>query len=109
MGLGLQDAAPDHSTISRFRTQLARAGVAERLFAAVEEKLAGRGVLVKQGTLVDATLVDVQVRRPKGAATERAARAIRTRPGPGGAGRPASATSCTWAWTPSRSWSGARR
>ena len=69
VGLGLQDAAPDHSTISRFRSQLTRAGLAEPLFAAVEAQLAARGLLVKQGTLVDATLVDAQVRRPKGGAT----------------------------------------
>ena len=69
VGLGLQDAAPDHSTISRFRTQLAQAGLAERLFAAVEQQLGARGVLVKQGTLVDATLVAAQVRRPKGGDT----------------------------------------
>ena len=69
VGLGLQAAAPDHSTISRFRTQLATAGLAESLFAAVEEQLATRGVLVKQGTLVDATLVAAQVRRPRGGTT----------------------------------------
>lgn len=48
VGLGLQDGAPDNSTISRFRTQLAREGLAERLFTAVEEQLAARGgVLVR--------------------------------------------------------------
>ena len=36
VGLGLQDDAPDHSTISRFRTRLTAAGGAEPLFAAVE-------------------------------------------------------------------------
>ena len=66
VGLGLQDDAPDHSTISRFRTRLTAAGVAEPLFAAVEQQLAARGMLVKQGTLVDATLVAAQVRRPRG-------------------------------------------
>ena len=66
VGLGLQDAAPDHSTISRFRTQLTTAGLAARLFAAVEEQLAARRVLVQRGTLVDATLVDAEVRRPRG-------------------------------------------
>ena len=66
VGLGLQDDAPDHSTISRFRTRLTTAGLAEPLFAAVEQQLAARGMLVKQGTLVDATLVAAQVRRPKG-------------------------------------------
>ena len=69
VGLGLQDAAPDHSTISRFRTQLTTAGLAARLFAAVEEQLAARRVLVQRGTLVDATLVDAEVRRPRGGAT----------------------------------------
>ena len=69
VGLGLQDDAPDHSTISRFRTRLTTAGLAEPLFAAVEQQLAARGLLVKQGTLLDATLVAAQVRRPKGGAT----------------------------------------
>ncbi len=69
VGLGLQDDAPDHSTISRFRTRLTATGVAEPLFAAVEQQLAARGLLVMQGTLVDATLVDAQVRRPQGGAT----------------------------------------
>ncbi len=69
VGLGLQDAAPDHSTISRFRRQVTTAGLTARLFAAVEAQLVARGVLVQQGTLVDATLVEAQVRRPKGGAT----------------------------------------
>ena len=69
VGLGLQDDAPGHSTISRFRTRLTTAGLAEPLFAAVEQQLAARGLLVMQGTLVDATLVDAQVRRPRGGAT----------------------------------------
>ena len=42
------------------------AGGAEPLFAAVEQQLAARGMLVKQGTLMDATLVAAQVRRPRG-------------------------------------------
>ena len=56
VGLGLQDDAPDHSTISRFRTRLTTAGLAARLFAAVEQQLAARGLLVMQGTLLDARL-----------------------------------------------------
>lgn len=65
VGLGLQDAAPDHSRISCFRIPLARSDLAERLFAAVEQQLAAWGVLVQHGTLVDAP-----VRRPqKGGAT----------------------------------------
>jgi IS5 family transposase len=71
-GFGLDDATPDHSTISRFRTQLTRRGLAAPLFAAVGRQLEARGLLVKQGTLLDATLLEAQVRRPPFAAGPRA-------------------------------------
>jgi len=66
VGLGLADDAPDHSTISRFRSRLTDAGLAEPLFAAVAQQLAAQGLLVKHGTLLDATVVEAQVRRPRG-------------------------------------------
>lgn len=66
VGLGLAADAPDHSTISRFRTQLSTAGLAAALFAEVERQLAAQGLLVRQGTLLDATVVEAQVRRPRG-------------------------------------------
>lgn len=55
---------PDHSTISRFRSIVAARGVGERLFAEVTRKLDAAGGLVKAGTLMDATLVAAQARRP---------------------------------------------
>ena len=64
VGLGLQDETPDHSTISRFRTELSRRGLSEELFAELECQLDNRGMMVKEGTLMDATLVEAQVRRP---------------------------------------------
>ena len=51
VGLGPQDDTPDHSTISRFRS-------------ALEAQLDAQGLVMKQGTLLDATLVAAQVRRP---------------------------------------------
>ena len=63
-GLGLEDDTPDHSTISRFRTELAQRGVSERLFGELQKQLEEQGLLVKAGTLLDATLVAAQVRRP---------------------------------------------
>lgn len=63
-GLGLEDAVPDHSTISRFRTLLAQRGLAETLFALVERQLDARGVMVKTGTLIDATLIDAAAAEP---------------------------------------------
>ena len=109
VGLGLQDDAPDHSTISRSRTGLTAAGLAETLFAAVTRQLAARGLVVKQGTLLDATLVAAQVRPPgRRGARARIAPGTRTRPGRAGGPAPASGTSCTSAWTRVRSWSGGR-
>ena len=64
VGLGLQDPVPDHSTISRFRSALAARGLGERLFAEVTRQLDAAGWLVKAGTLLDATLVAAQARRP---------------------------------------------
>ena len=64
VGLGLQDPVPDHSTISRFRSALAARGLAERVFAEVTRQLDAAGWLVKAGTLLDATLVAAQARRP---------------------------------------------
>lgn len=64
VGLGLQDPVPDHSTISRFRAVLAARGLGERLFAEVTRQLDAAGWLVKAGTLMDATLVAAQARRP---------------------------------------------
>ena len=64
VGLGLQDPVPDHSTISRFRAVLAERGLGERLFAEMTRQLDAAGFLVKAGTLLDATLVEAQARRP---------------------------------------------
>ena len=86
VGLGLQDDTPDHATLSRFRTELAQRGLSERLFGELAAQLEERGLLVKAGTLLDATLVAAQVRRPStdaglGAKSERDPDADWTRTG----------------------------
>lgn len=68
VGLGLDEGQPDHSTLSRFRKMLRERGLDGRLFDEVERQLDGRGLLVKSGTLLDATLVDAAVRRPRASA-----------------------------------------
>ena len=60
VGLGLQDAAPDASTITRFRQQLTKRELAAPLREAVAGQLEARGLLVKHGSLLDATLVAAQ-------------------------------------------------
>ena len=98
VGLGLQDPVPDHSTISRFRTALATHGLGERLFAEVTRQLDAAGWLVKAGTLLDATLVAAQARRPSMADGPGAGSATPTRRRVGRAkvGAPTSATRRTW-------------
>jgi IS5 family transposase len=64
VGLGLQDDTPDYSTISRFRATLEELGISETLFKELEAQLDERGLVLKEGTLMDATLVKAHVRRP---------------------------------------------
>ena len=64
VGLALADPVPDHSTLSRFRSELSRRGLAERLLAELNRQLDARGLMVKAGTLIDASLVAADCRRP---------------------------------------------
>lgn len=63
-GLGLSDGTPDHSTISRFRALLRETKLDEVLFGEVIGQLERRGLVVKRGTLLDATLVEAQAGKP---------------------------------------------
>ncbi|HVA56219.1 MAG TPA: IS5 family transposase [Gammaproteobacteria bacterium] len=51
------DAVPDESTILRFRHTLERHGLAEQLFDRVGRHLEQRGLLLRSGSIVDATLI----------------------------------------------------
>lgn len=64
-GLSLDDATPDHSTIWRFREQLAKRRLMEPLLAELMRQLDGRGVVLRQGTLIDASIVQAAARRPR--------------------------------------------
>jgi transposase, IS5 family len=65
VGLALADPVPDHSTLSRFRSELVRRGLAEPLLAELNRQLDARGLVVKSGTLIDASLVEADGRRPR--------------------------------------------
>lgn len=64
-GLALEDETPDHSTIFRFRDALSRHGLTGPLLAELTRQLEGKGAILKQGTLIDATLVQSAARRPR--------------------------------------------
>lgn len=57
LGLSLNDTIPDETVLVRFRKRLLKAGLAEPLFASVLAQIEAAGVIVKRGTLVDATIV----------------------------------------------------
>ncbi len=64
-GLSLEDAVPDHSTIWRFRQRLSERQLDRRLLAEVEHQLDEANLIMKRGTLVDASLVTSAARRPR--------------------------------------------
>lgn len=51
------DAMPDESTILRFRHLLEKQGLAQQLLAQVNALLGEKGLMLRQGTIVDATLI----------------------------------------------------
>lgn len=66
-GLPLDGAVPDETTICRFRGELAARGLTGALFEAVGAQLAARGLVLRRGTLIDATLVEADADVRKGA------------------------------------------
>lgn len=65
VGLSLSDPVPDHSTLSRFRKRLADDGLTEAILAEVNRQLDAHGLILRKGTLVDASLVSANARRPR--------------------------------------------
>jgi IS5 family transposase len=64
-GFELDAATPDETTIWRFRDALASASLAEMLMAELDRQLGMRGFLVKEGTMIDASLIAAQAARPR--------------------------------------------
>ena len=58
VGLSLEEAVPDHTVLNRFRNRLIAAGVIDRLFAELDRQLETAGVILKRGTMLDATLIE---------------------------------------------------
>ena len=63
LGLGLEDPAPDATTVWLYREQLVRAGVVEELFDAFDAHLKAQGWLAMGGQLIDASIVPVPRQR----------------------------------------------
>ena len=63
-GFAAADPTPDHSSFSRFHSALAARGLDAALFAELERQLDALGLFRKRATLLDATLLEAQLRRP---------------------------------------------
>ncbi len=57
-GLSSMGSIPDHTTIMNFRHLLERHGLARQIFEEVSTWLSEAGVLIKEGTLMDATIIE---------------------------------------------------
>jgi IS5 family transposase len=64
-GLGMEQATPDHSTLCRFRERLNEAGLTEKLLGLINDQIEAKGLLLKRGTLIDATVVESAAARPQ--------------------------------------------
>src|ERR1017187_3954108 len=62
-GIPLDAETPDHSSIWRFRQTLDQLGLSEKLLAEINRQLDARGLIVKRGTLVDATSISAVGKR----------------------------------------------
>lgn len=64
-GIALDQEVPDHSTVCRFRAQLAARRLGERLFSEINRQFEAQGLMLKRGTLIDASLVKASVKPPR--------------------------------------------
>jgi IS5 family transposase len=64
VGLSLGQAAPNYSSISRFRTELVRRGLMEPLIKQLMAQIDAKGLVLREGTLMDATFVPSAARPP---------------------------------------------
>lgn len=63
-GFSLSDLTPDHTTLWRFRQELTHGGLIDRLFEEINRQFERKGLILKRGTLVDATFIQARARPP---------------------------------------------
>ena len=64
-GLNIDQIAPDHSTLSRFRTAMTAAKAYDNLFKLINKQLESHKIIIKKGAIVDASVVETPL-KPKG-------------------------------------------
>lgn len=65
IGISLEDQVPDHSVVSRFRSEVTAKGGWDAMFDEVNRQLANNHIIIKTGMIVDASVTDTPL-KPKG-------------------------------------------
>ena len=63
LGLKIGDKIPDEKTIWHFKEQLANKNLSQQLFKLFTKQLMNKGIIAKEGSMVDASFVDVPKQR----------------------------------------------
>lgn len=58
VGLGYDEEIPDFTTFWKFKEKLAKAGLMPKIFEEIVGQIEGRGLILKKGTIIDATLIN---------------------------------------------------
>lgn len=66
VGLSFEEPAPDHTVLNRFRNRLIEDKLIETLFAELDRQLEKAGLILKRGTMLDATLIETVSAPPSG-------------------------------------------
>jgi IS5 family transposase len=66
IGLSLTEAVPDHTVLNRFRNALVAAGLVDKLFGELDRQLEKAGLILKRGTMLDASLIEAVSAPPCG-------------------------------------------
>ena len=66
VGLGLEETIPDFTVLNRFRNLLIEVDLLEKLFGELDRQLEEAGVILKRGTMLDATLIEAVAAPPSG-------------------------------------------
>lgn len=75
VGLTLEETVPDHTTLNRFRNLLVEAGLLEKLFGELDHQLDKAGLILRRGTMLDATVIETAAARPPSGSAQEASEA----------------------------------
>jgi IS5 family transposase len=64
LGMDITETGPDETTICNFRNYIGSLGLTEELFEEINRQFEGKGLVIKTGTLIDASFYQASTRPP---------------------------------------------